>query len=82
MILIKMTLIIECCYAECRDLFIIMLNVSMLSVIRLSVIILNVVAPFLTLGASHGKAQALPPNIRLGWRGLPGTNTLTYYENS
>jgi hypothetical protein len=20
-------------------------------------------------------------NIRLGWRGLPGTNTLVYYEN-
>ncbi len=23
---------------------------------------------------------ALPANIRLGWKGLPGTNTLAYYE--
>jgi hypothetical protein len=32
-------------------------------------------------GASLGPAQASPANIRLGWRGLPGTNTLAYYEN-
>jgi hypothetical protein len=25
---------------------------------------------------------ALPTNIRLGWKGLPGTNTLAYYEYS
>jgi hypothetical protein len=24
---------------------------------------------------------ALPTNIRLGWKSLPGTNTLAYYEN-
>ncbi len=24
---------------------------------------------------------ALPTNIRLGWKVLPGTNTLAYYEN-
>jgi hypothetical protein len=24
---------------------------------------------------------ALPTNTRLGWKGLPGTNTLAYYEN-
>jgi hypothetical protein len=24
---------------------------------------------------------ALPANIRLGWKGLPGTNTLAYYGN-
>jgi hypothetical protein len=24
---------------------------------------------------------ALPSNSRLGWKGLPGTNTLAYYEN-
>ncbi len=24
---------------------------------------------------------ALPTNIRLGWRGWPGTNTPAYYEN-
>ncbi len=23
-----------------------------------------------------------PPNIRLGWKGMPGTNTLAFYENS
>jgi len=28
------------------------------------------------------KALALPTNIRLGWKGLPGTNALTYYEKS
>jgi hypothetical protein len=26
-------------------------------------------------GASLGKGSALPPKIRLGWKGLPGTNT-------
>ena len=30
-------------------------------------------------GSSLGQAPALPGNIRLGWKGLPGTNTLTYY---
>jgi hypothetical protein len=25
-------------------------------------------------------ALALPANIRLGWKGLPGTNTLAYYK--
>ncbi len=38
-----------------------------------------------------GKARSLPksgaildllPNTRLGWRSLPGTNALAYYENS
>jgi hypothetical protein len=28
-----------------------------------------------------GYAPALPANIRLGRRGLPGTNTLAYYAN-
>jgi hypothetical protein len=23
----------------------------------------------------------LPANTRLGWKGLPGTNTLAYYKN-
>ncbi len=27
-------------------------------------------------GASLGYALALPTNIRLGWKGLPGTNAL------
>ncbi len=26
-------------------------------------------------------ALALPTNTRLGWKGLPGKNTLTYYGN-
>jgi hypothetical protein len=26
-------------------------------------------------------ASALPANIISGWKGLPGTNTLAYYEN-
>ncbi len=26
-------------------------------------------------------SPALPANIRLGWKGLSGTNTLAYYEN-
>jgi hypothetical protein len=33
-------------------------------------------------GASSRWAPALPANIRLGWKGLPGTNTLVYCENS
>jgi hypothetical protein len=32
-------------------------------------------------GESFGKAQALPANIRLSWKGLPRSNTLPYYEN-
>ena len=28
-----------------------------------------------------GSAPALPANIRQGWKGLLGTNTLAYYEN-
>ncbi len=32
-------------------------------------------------GASLGYAPDLSSNIRLGWRGLQGTNTLAYYEN-
>ncbi len=31
-------------------------------------------------GASLRKAVALPANIREGWKYLPGTNTLAYYE--
>ncbi len=30
----------------------------------------------------YDRLLALPTNIRLGWKGLPGTNTLAYYENS
>ena len=26
--------------------------------------------------------MALPANIRLGWEGVPGTNTLAYYKKS
>ncbi len=33
-------------------------------------------------GASLRYAPALPANIRLGWKGLPGTNALAYYEKS
>jgi hypothetical protein len=29
-----------------------------------------------------GRFLALPTNIRLGWKGLPGTNTLAFYQNS
>ncbi len=32
-------------------------------------------------GASLGQAPALTTNITLGWKGLPGTNTLAYSEN-
>jgi len=33
-------------------------------------------------GSSLGQALALPTNIILGWKGLPGSNTIAYYENS
>jgi hypothetical protein len=33
-------------------------------------------------GASLGQAPALPANIRLGWKGLSRTNTLSYFEYS
>ncbi len=32
-------------------------------------------------GASLRQAPALPTIIRLGWKGLPETNTLAYYES-
>jgi hypothetical protein len=32
-------------------------------------------------GASLGYALALPAHIGLGWKGLPETNTLAYYDN-
>jgi len=32
--------------------------------------------------SSVGLAPALPTNIKLGWKGLPGANTLAYYKNS
>jgi hypothetical protein len=33
-------------------------------------------------GSSIGQVPALQTDIRLGWKGLPWTNTLAYYENS
>jgi len=33
-------------------------------------------------GASLGQALILTTNIRLGWKGLPGINTLDFCENS
>jgi hypothetical protein len=30
---------------------------------------------------AYPRPLASPTNIRLGWKGLPGTNTLAYYEN-
>jgi len=33
-------------------------------------------------GYSMGLAPALLTNIRLGWKGFPGANTLAYCENS
>jgi hypothetical protein len=29
-----------------------------------------------------GRLLALPTDIRLGWKGLPGINALAYYEKS
>jgi hypothetical protein len=29
-----------------------------------------------------GRLLASPTNIRLGWKGLPGTNAVTYYEKA
>jgi len=29
-----------------------------------------------------GRRLALPTNNRLGWKSLPGTNTLAYYEKA
>jgi len=36
-------------------------------------------APFMC--STLGLAPTLPITIRLGWKGLPETNTLAYYEN-
>ncbi len=32
-------------------------------------------------GTSLGLAPALPTNIRLGWKGMPGTNAPAYYKS-
>jgi hypothetical protein len=32
-------------------------------------------------GAPERYALALPANLRLGWKGFPGTNTQAYYKN-
>ncbi len=38
---------------------------------------------WLTLGYSvKGKLLVLPTNIRLSWKGLPGTNTVAHYEDA
>ncbi len=37
--------------------------------------------PFQTRRVFVGEALAIPANTRLGWKGLPGTDTLAYYEN-
>jgi hypothetical protein len=29
-----------------------------------------------------GRVLTLPTNIRLGWKGLPGTNALAYFEKA
>jgi hypothetical protein len=33
-------------------------------------------------GASLRQVSTLPPNNRIGWKGLPGTNALAYLEKS
>jgi len=33
-------------------------------------------------GALLRYAPALPANFRVGWKGLPGTNALAFYEKS
>jgi hypothetical protein len=30
---------------------------------------------------NYGRLTALPTNIRLGWKSLPGANTPVYYKN-
>ncbi len=34
------------------------------------------------MGCTSGSLLALPSSIRLGWRGLPGTNALAYFWSS
>jgi hypothetical protein len=35
----------------------------------------------LSVATLWGRLLASPTNIRLGWKGMPGTNTLAYYKN-
>jgi hypothetical protein len=53
-----MALDVECCYAESRDLFIVMLNIFMLSVVML-----NVVAPDIEEGVSFLKFVFIPDSV-------------------
>ncbi len=68
-------------YTDCLT-FIVMLGVVMLSVVMLSVAMLSIVDTFQTglKTASRARLLALPTNMRLFWKGLPGTSTLYYYE--
>ncbi len=59
----------KCCHFLIAILNVIMLSVVMLSVVMLSVVMLKVVAPTVWLQP-----------IRLGLKGLQGSNTLAYYE--
>jgi hypothetical protein len=34
------------------------------------------------LSSLLGRFLALPTNITRGWKGIPGTNTLAYYDHS
>ncbi len=40
----------------------------------------NLFGPFVSY--DDNEVPALLSSIMLGWKGLPGTNTLAYYENS
>jgi hypothetical protein len=61
---------------------VVMLSVLMLNVVMLSVLMFNVVmlSVLMCLGAPFFLLLAAHPNVRLGWKGLPTTNTLAYYQ--
>ncbi len=57
-------------------------SISLLSMKTLSIAVKNATLSKMTFkGASLGQTLVLPTNIRLGWKGLPGINTLAYYKN-
>ncbi len=50
-------------------------------IIRESLSMTSLDSLILCLWVRPGAYPTLPVNIRLGWKALPGTNTLAYYEN-
>jgi hypothetical protein len=71
-------------YAECCNLFNVMLNVVMLNVVMLNVVMLNVVMLNVVMlnvvMLNVVMLSVVMPSVVVPWIGWLGTNTLAYYK--